>query len=191
MVEEVRIYFEGDPALREGFREFFRELEKAIGVPLQLIAGKARSIQAFLLALEGHPSALNVLLIDSEQPDDGKLFQTICRPQGIGHQSKETVFWMVQCMESWFLADVAALKTYYAQGFNEKALAGNPKVEEISKADVLDRLKRASEGTTKGRYHKTKHAPQILKLIQAEHVRSAAPNCNRLFESVVRLSPRE
>jgi len=133
MVGEVRIYFEGDPALRPGFREFFRELEKTLGVPVQLIAAKARPIQAFQLALEGHPNALNILLIDSERSDDGKLFETICRPQGVSQPSKEAVFWMVQCMESWFLTDVAALKTYYAQGFNEKALAGNPKVERFPK----------------------------------------------------------
>jgi hypothetical protein len=87
------------------------------------------------------------------------------------------IFWMVECMESWFLADIEALSRYYRRDLAE-ALRGNPNVEEIPKEDVLARLKAATDG----RYHKTKDAPHILKRILPQRVKQAAPNCRRLFD---------
>lgn len=61
----------------------------------------------------------------------------------------------------------------------------NPNVEEISKQDPVKGLKAATKDTTKGRYHKTKHAPALLELIEPALVRKAAPNCERLFKVVL------
>jgi hypothetical protein len=47
---------------------------------------------------------------------------------------------MVQVMESWFLADVSTLKEYYGQKFNENCLPQSNKIEEISKATILNSL---------------------------------------------------
>jgi hypothetical protein len=188
MVSEVRIYFEGDPTLREGFSEFFKELTAALGRAPRLIAGDGNPLRAFRLALDAHPGALNILLIDSEGPDDGKLFETICQPKGIDDWSKNHVFWMVQCMEAWFLADAEALRKYYGKDFRENAVGGNPKVEEIPKSDVLKALKTATKDTSKGRYHKTKHAPYLLKLLDPALVKQASGHCRRLFESVPELA---
>ena len=124
MVAETRIYFEGDPALREGFRVFFSGLATALGRQPRLIAGEATAIADFLTGLRKHPGALNILLIDSEGPDDGKLFESICQPRGIDVRSRDTVFWMVQCTEAWFLADAQALRKYYGKEFREKAVTG-------------------------------------------------------------------
>lgn len=189
MVTEVRIYFEGDPALRPGFRAFFRELD-ALRVPIQLIAGKATAIQDFVTALRKHPDALNVLLIDSERDDDGALFESICEPRGVSGSARDSVFWMIQCMESWFLADVERLAEYYGGGFRQNALPSNARVEATPKRDVLDGLKNATRNTQKGRYHKTRHAPDLLGRIRPELVKQKSPCCKRLFESVPRLVPR-
>ena len=91
---------------------------------------------------------------------------------------------MVQLMEAWFLADTEALERYYGRSVTA-ALRGNPAVEEIPKADVLDRLKRATRTTTKGEYHKTKHAPALLQSIKPETVREHCPNGDRLFATVL------
>ena len=55
------------------------------------------------------------------------------------------MFWMVEVMESWFLADVAALKVYYGDSFQENVVRGNPEVEKILRTDVYSRLKRATK----------------------------------------------
>ena len=188
MVAETRIYFEGDPALREGFRVFFSELATALGRQPRLIAGEATAIADFLTGLRKHPGALNILLIDSERPDDGKLFESICQPRGIDVRSRNRVFWMVQCMEAWFLADAEALRKYYGKEFRENAVPGNPRVEEISQKDVFEALKTATKDTSKGRYHKTKHAPSLLKLIDPALVKQASAHCRRMFDRVPQLA---
>ena len=188
MVSKVRIHFEGDPALREGFSEFFKELGATLGRAPKFIAGKADPCGVFLLALDAHPSALNILLIDSEGPDDGKLFESFCQPRGIDVRSRGRVFWMVQCMEAWFLADAEALRQYYGKDFRENAVRLNPEVEEIPKKDVFEALRTATKDTSKGRYHKTKHAPFLLKLIDPALVKQASAHCRRMFDRVPQLA---
>jgi hypothetical protein len=90
---------------------------------------------------------------------------------------------MVQCMESWFLADIEMIEPFYGQGFRMAALAGDGHVENVRKKDVLDRLREATRHTQKGPYHKTKHAPHLLKKIRPERVKDASPRCQRLFEA--------
>jgi hypothetical protein len=91
-------------------------------------------------------------------------------------------------MEAWFLADTEALRKYYGKEFRENAVMGNPEVERIPKKDVFEALKTATKGTGKGPYHKTKHAPYLLRLINPALVKQASGHCRRLFESVPKLA---
>jgi hypothetical protein len=120
VVSDIRIYYEGDPQLKEGFRSFFGKLVQQDDFRrcrVRLIAGTGRddAIHDFQDALESHSWSWNVLLVDSEGPDDGQLFVRLSLPAA----QKKSVFWMVQLMESWFLADIQALKLYYGKGFRE------------------------------------------------------------------------
>jgi hypothetical protein len=173
VVTEFRIYFEGDKALRSGFNRFLSQLIESARtnkVGFQLIAGKATAKDDYRTAQRVHPNANNILLLDSEGPDPPR---------------EDYVFWMVQLMEAWFLADPEALASYYGDGFVRNALKTNPQVEEIPKADVLECLQQATRNTQKRRYHKTAHAPQILERIDPEKVRKAAPECERLFFEIL------
>jgi hypothetical protein len=84
---------------------------------------------------------------------------------------------MVQIMESWFLADANAVMAL----FKGSLIKGNPKVEEIPKEDVLERLDKAANGE----YHKVKHGVKLLGLIDPEKVRKAAPDCDRMFRMIL------
>lgn len=88
---------------------------------------------------------------------------------------------MIQSMETWLVADRAALKKFYGQHFNEKALPANTDLESVAKDTLADRLKQATSKTQKGEYHKTKHAFDILAAVDVAVVRKAVPNCDRLF----------
>jgi len=173
VVREIRIYFEGDKALRSGFNRFLSKLiERAHAneVGFHLIAGKATAEEDFRTAQKVHRSAWNILLRDSDAPKPKR---------------KKSVFWMVQVMEAWFLADPAALALYYGKNFVSNALKKNRHVEEIPKADVLKCLKQATRKTQKGAYHKTAHAPHILELLDPDKVRQAAPECKRMFGEIL------
>ena len=194
MVTEIRIYFEGDTSLRRGFRTF---IQRGCGTVVRTVSGGSRNdtIKDFMTALQTRTTALNLLLIDAEGKDDSRLFESLSKhrdwkpPTGATGLANR-VFWMVQVMEAWFLADRAALKRYYGDAFRESALPRRTEVEQISKSDVDTALTEATKKTGKGPYHKTGHAPKLLELIDPKKVRKASPNCERLFQQLTRKSIR-
>jgi hypothetical protein len=184
---EIRVYFEGDKRLRPGFKAFFREIDelaKSKACRFELIATEGTPVPDFLIALEEHPDAWNVLLIDSDRAVTDTLFQEKCGRLGLKRLHFHSVFWMVQIMEAWFLADVEALQSYYDQHFQRSAVRSNPDVEQIPKEDVLAKLKSATRKCQKGEYQKTNHAPELLGLIRPELVRAASRQCQRIFDVV-------
>ncbi len=186
-MNEIRVYFEGAPELKEGFRRFLDELYKEAGrrrCRLDLIATRGTPVEDYRTALRTHPEAWNILLLDSDGPF--VTFDEVCQRKQLRQlPSQDSTFWMVQTMESWFLADTDALSQYYGRDFDVDALKGSAKVEEIHKADAYNKLGRATRETKKGGYQNTRHAPELLASINPGKVRAAAPNCDRLFREVL------
>ena len=179
MVTELRIYFEGDRGLKLGLHKFLKdivEVARSQRCKFQLVEANGSPVQDLRDALKTHRDAWNVLLLDSEDPQELQL-----RKESLEGCDAESVFWMVQIMESWFLADVDALKAVFKVGLSESALRGNPNVEDIPKEDVLGRLNKAANGE----YHKVNHGVKLLELIDPAKVRKAAPNCDRMFRVIL------
>ncbi len=195
MVKEIRLYFEGDARLRPGMSEFLEELRERArdaNCRFRLIACGNRTLEDFCDGLHTHPEAHVLALLDSDGPlteerRRGFFNRRDWDPPAEAGNPADRVFWMVQVMEAWFLADPEALAAFYGDGFQPRALRRNPHVEEIPKNDVLESLRKASRASRKGGYHKTKHAPALLARIRADRVRAAAPNCERLFTHVLSL----
>ena len=182
MPSEIRIYFEGSSLLKPGFCAFFREIsecarQKRCGFKLISARSGDEAERDFEIALREHRSAWPILLRDSEGP--------------ARHRSKtphaDRTFWMVEMMEAWFHADKDALAGFYGEGFKKTSLKPNPKVETISKQDLVSGLRAATRRTKQGDYfnHKTSHGPKLLSAIDASLVRAAAPNCERLSQAVL------
>src|SRR5271157_3310107 len=188
MVSEIRIYIEGDPALRPGFGQFLDRVrslarEKRIRWDVVLCGGRDSSYDAFKTAIDTHANAFNILLVDSEGPvaktpwlhlNDRDGWK---RPAGI---SDERCQLMAQAMEAWFVADLTALKTYYGKGFNEKPIPKRHNVEEIDRERLVNALIQASKNSSKGSYHKVRHGGRILAYLNEAAVRTRAPHYNRL-----------
>ena len=87
-------------------------------------------------------------------------------------------------MEAWFIADLETLKKFYGQGFKENAIPKNANVETIAKDNLESTLKTATANTTKGEYHKIKHAYKLLELLDVDKVCQASPYCDRLFTTL-------
>ena len=194
MVSEIRIYLEGAKQLAPAMSQFLSEVRGAAGrkrCRFKVVACRdsATTVKDFCFALDDHPDAWNLLLVDSDGPYSEQLLTTLKQreywnpPHGAGDVNT-SVFWMVQVMETWFLADPEALVAYYKAGFRRKALKPNPEVEQIPKDDVLSSLDAATKESSKGRYHKTRHAPQILMRLKPNTVRESAPSCRRLFDAL-------
>lgn len=163
-MKRLRIYFEGDPALREGFRKFFHGLNRDV----TFIALRS-NWNKFEQARIDHPNDECVLLRDSEGP----------APK----QAAKDQFFMVQMMESWFLADTEAAAAYFGKGFQASSLPKSIDVEAVSKDRVLKALSAATRGTAKKDYfeNKLRHANALLKAVDPAKVRKAAKHCERIF----------
>ena len=195
MAAKIRIYFEGDAKLKRGFAAFLASLrEKAASARIgwELVAGGNRhdAFEDFELALRNHPDDIIALLVDAEGQvtTDGPWEHlaslqdaALHKPQGA---KGEQAHLMVQVMESWFLTDRQVLAQYYGQGFAAGRLPGSSDVESVPKERVIRSLVEATEQTKKGRYHETRHAPDLLASIDPAKVRAASPWCNRLFETI-------
>ena len=174
--------------MRPGFQEFFGKFGLS-DVSLKLIACKANAIEDFMIGVRKEPNSVNVLLIDSEGPSTQDLLGQVRRhahwDNTLDSQiADKQIHFMVQVMESWFLADRQALGAYYGSGFLNNRLPSNPNVELVPKDDVLSGLASATEHIAKGKYHKTRHAPDLLARIDANKVRGAAPSCDRLVSTL-------
>jgi hypothetical protein len=137
VITEIRIYYEGDRLLKPGFHEFFaplRKLARERRCAFQLIQGGSgpSACRDFGIALRTNPHAWNVLLVDSEGPDTGTLGKKLCEAQGWPETHSDSIFWMVEMMESWFHADRDALEKFYGQQFRRSALKANR--EKVRKA---------------------------------------------------------
>lgn len=204
MVGEIRIYVEGggesrrlQSPLREAFGAFFREpIDRARLQEIRwyLVACGSRSdtFSDFMKALESHPDAFNLLLIDSEEPimpKQGKWDHLKQRDNWTAPKiDDEHCHFMVCMMEAWIVADVDALTKYYGQGFSANSIPGNKNVEEIPKQILVTSLKNATRHTkTKGEYEKARDAPHLIRKLDAVKVREAAPHCERLFNTLLTL----
>ena len=197
----VAIYMEGGglgkgsrSALRRGMDGFLRRLKAAAGAKawrwrLVCCGPRGEALRGFRNAVRGGDDAVTLLLVDAEGP--------VSRPPGehlrdrdgwdLGFADDHAVHLMVQTMETWIVADSAALAAYYGQGFNKGALSNRTNLEDEPKAAVERALNRATEHSRKGRYHKIRHAIALLQRIDAERARERCPHCRRLFDVVERM----
>lgn len=199
MVNEIRIYVEGGgndaqtkTLLREGFNNFLRELvaiARSKRIKWQIVACGPRNqaFSDFLTALQTHPDAFNILLVDSEGPVSESPWQHLQKrdPWKVGSITDQHCHMMVQMMESWLIADNIALRKFYGQDFKENAIPKNPNIEQLEKDVVMTALKDATRNTLKGEYHKTRHGFKIFGQLDAAKVRNAAPHCDRLFKTLI------
>lgn len=196
MKKEIWIYIEGAEKgaaanrLRSGFRQFLNPLyqlaqQKGIKFHPPIMCGSGvEAYKDFQTGFSHNKQAINILLVDAEKPvaeNSGTWAHLKWDSLGLDDSHCHL---MAQTMEAWLIADKDALAGYYLKDFNSKALPQNSHVEEIPKTDLLDKLRRATEKTTKGCYHKTIHAPEILKRLDVAKVRKAAPHCDHLFKTL-------
>ena len=203
---QIALYVEGggDTAqqkaeLRQGFDGLLERAKssaraKRLGWKLVCSGDRRAAYETFINAVRTNPDAINVLLVDSEDPiapetrdsgrDAAERVAHLRQRDGwdLSATRPERVHLMVQCMEAWIVADPGAVAVYYGQGFSPTVLPARPNLEEEPKPDVKDKLARATRGTQKGEYGKIKHASQLLQRIDPTRV---AHRCPR-FASLMR-----
>lgn len=195
MVSEIRIYVEGGgdqrsgrAVVQEGFSKFLsplREMARERHIRWYVVACGSRhsAFDDFRIALIQHRDAFNVLLVDAEGPVTRSPREHLQdRDQwSIEGIHDDHCHLMVQVMEAWIVADIETLERFYGQGFNANPIPGQEDVELIAKADLEHALIQATRNTQKGEYHKIRHGPKILALVDVNKIRNRAQHCDRMF----------
>lgn len=190
----AKVYVEGGgtanvlrSACREGFSALFEKAGLRGRMPRVVVSGsRAEAFKRFCTAFQSSaPDEFICLLVDSEGPVAGGAFPWTLlgnRPPGA---VDENAHLMVQCMESWFLADGEALERFFAQGFRRNALPNRTDVENIPKRDVFAALEGATSACIpKGQYRKGAHSFEVLAMLDPEKVAQASPYARRLFDTL-------
>jgi hypothetical protein len=201
MPSERKLFVEGggdNQALRIECRQAFRRfLERAgFGTRMpRIVACGARknAYDQFCAAFSELDAA--ILLVDSEGP--------VTAPSAWDHvkqragdrwdkpsrASDDNLHFMVQCMETWFLADRPAMQSFFGNGYKEASLpAATRPIEEVPKDDLFVALKAATKDTkTKGYYAKGPHSFKLLAEVNPKLVRDASPSADRFLTTLDRL----
>ena len=200
MVSEIRIYVEGGgdqrsgrAAIREGFSKFLSSLnetarERHIRWHVVACGSRQSAFDDFEIALRQHPDAFNVVLVDAEGPVTRSPWDHL---QDRDHWPMQGIpddhcHLMVQVMEAWIVADLEILRAFYGQGFNQRSIPRQQDVELIAKADLERALTQATRNTQKGEYHKIRHGPKILALVDVSKIRNRARHCDRMFTTLTK-----
>ena len=191
----IAIYLEGGGQkkdskadLRTGMGEFLKSVRdnaRAAGCHWKVVPCGSRNdaFGAFSHATQTDSEAINILLVDSEEPLIGGPAAHLTARDGwdLSGVDPDRVHVMACVMETWIVADPEGLAGYYRQGFNRKSLPAAIDLETVRKTDVNKALTGATRATQKGEYHKTRHAPDLLERIDPVKVRTRCQHCDRLF----------
>ena len=191
----VKVYVEGGgsarplkTACRRGFKTFIESAGLTGNMPTIVACGsRGDAYNDFKTALAAGQPAM--LLVDAEGPmtalgpwEHLEVNDGWNRPSGA---TNDQCHLLVQVMESWFLADVAALQEYYGQAFRAQRLPKNLEIEKVPKQDVLNGMARATSGTPKGSYQKGRDGFGILEALDTDKVRQASVHADRFIKALV------
>jgi len=205
MHAEFRIFVEGGTKgqlaqkCRQGFARFFEKSGLGNRKPRIVSCGTRRAAyEDFCSALSrAKENDVYLLLVDSEAPvavSTEQVWAHVKDRQGDGWDKPaaadaNTLHFMVECMENWFLADTQALESFFGQGFKATALPKNRNIETLSKSAVYEALSNATNKLkTKRPYGKGKHSFSLLEKIDPAKVEAGGVFAKRVIEKVREVS---
>lgn len=192
-MSEVRIYVEGgrpgsEALMRNGFNQFLKELherarQKRMRWQVIVSGSRERAYRDFCRALQDHPDAVNILLVDAESAvkEFGQPWRHLRKQDkwdnpGVGD---ERCHLMVQTMEAWFIADHEKLALHFGKPID--AVPDHVNIEAVPKTTIEKIMAKVGQGEHHRRYDKIADGTKLLTEVRAEIVRRKAPHCERLF----------
>lgn len=192
----LKIYIEGGgegkglhTRFQEAWTKFFQSAG-LIGRKPRIVPGKGRdkTFDLFLSAIQNRSAdEMPLLLLDSEDEiDSGKtVWQHLKDRDGFKkprNATDEHAYLMAQVMETWFLADLETLGTFFGSKFKAYKIPGWKNLESIPKQIIFDVLDEATVDCLEKKYAKGKVSYEILGKINPHKVKERCPNAKRLLD---------
>jgi len=195
----VTVYVEGggdrreqQARLRRAFSQFIEKAGLKARMPKVVACGDRNSAYKDFRSAHKASSRKALLLVDSEGPVRAESpwlhLQDRDGWNRLPNSTDDQYHLMVQTMESWFLDDRKAIADYYGPGFRSNAIPPWPEIELVPKSDVYDTLRRSTQDTRKGRYHKGRHSFEILRRLDPEKVVNSSAHAEMFVNSLKEFS---
>lgn len=199
---KVRIYIEGggnsklqQAQLREGFNKLFMKAGFANRMPGTVACGgRGRTFDFFKNAVAaGEGDVYPMLLVDSEDPVNAATAwdhlksreKTWEWPAGV---TDEQIQLMVTCMETWIMADRAALGRAFGPKLQTSALLPENDLEIRLREEVQDALAHATRECGRDKaYSKGRRSFQVLAQLNPVVLQPRLKHFRRLIETLDRL----
>lgn len=152
--------------LAQGFRKLLAQKLKGKMPQIIMSDGKDQAIRKFSNS-KGQVSGN--LLIDLDGPESVRNRHL---KEKLLTNDSDSVFFMVQEMEAWFISQPNILDDYYKEKISEK-LPSKPAAEFSQPAFELQKL---TKNTKKGKYHKVQHGTALLSMLNAEKLAEEFPD---------------
>ncbi len=192
---KIRLYIEGGGdsksqhiSCREGFRKLLERAGFQGRMPsTKACGGRDAAYGDFQTALRtAAPDEYPVLLVDSEAPVNQSAWQHLSSsdrwPRPAGAEDDQAQF-MVQCMESWCVADRNALRQFFGVSLRESALPALNNLEAQTKESVQDAFISATRDCGRDRgYKKGKRSFELLAQLDPAELTKHLPHFVSLCE---------
>ena len=191
----------GRSALGRGFREMFKKQRQLLADQYVLLdftfcGGRGTARKKFQSEVKANlPNQICALLVDAEAPfvvREG-MNDSESRKFHLSHRTGDewdmkgvdsnVVHLMIQCMETWIIADPIALANFYGQGFPPDSLPMRQNLEYEPKESVaqhldlaINRTKKAMSNPKKRGYKKVDHGSKLLAKIDPQKVATRCPH---------------
>ena len=181
---------------RKGFSKFLEKAGLKGRMPRIVASGsRQNAFNDFVIACRNGEQAM--LLVDSESavsaensvPVSERPWQHLAERQGDqwvkpNNATDNQCHLMVECMESWLLADRRTLASFFGNGFNENALPVTTRpVESVSKQQLFESLAQATRNC-KASYSKGNNSFKVLAIVDANVVIAASPWAKRFVDKL-------
>lgn len=194
---KVRLYVEGGPvgvnsdalrAFRTAFKRHLVRLDSRLKDMEVVARGSVHTtIKSYAEGFrQFSPESQVALLVDSDGPVTAPSCAEHLKPKldaaGVPKNARALVFLMVQCMESWFIADLAALKQCFGGKLRDQVIPRHTDVEAVSVKDVLSALNESVKQTPTAKYHKVQHGTRILESLNPVQVAARSKHAGELHD---------
>lgn len=183
--KKIILFVEGEPNspngdLRMGLSKLLSQKLKGKLPTIIIGGGKSQTIRKF--KTNKLKADVSLLLVDLDKPETER--ENDLKSENL-IEHKDKVFYMIQEMESWFISQPEVLDKFYGSAGGGKKISDKipkKKVTDIEHPD--EELMRITKNFPKGKYHKIKHAVELLKLLDASKLETEFSDFRRLIEII-------